>query len=509
MKARMTIGSGGLGLLLLALLGMPGAPGSPTLLAQEAVKSQWVVALADEADTLDPPASPAFTAEQYMFHIYDGLTGVEGKDLKPVGLLAERWENVSPTTWRFHLRKGVRFHNGDPFDAEDVKYSMAAYLDPKNRRYSYAQAIQRVEVRDPYTVDIVTAKPSGPLLTNLARLFILPKTARDRMGLEAFAQRPVGTGPYRVVEWVRDQRLVLEANGTYWRGAPSPRRIVFRPIKDPSTRAAELRTGGVDIIVAPPVPQLDLLDRGETQVTPVKGGRILIYPFHAKQPPFDNVKVRQAANLAVNREAIVRTVLGGHGVVLAGPLVAGWLGYDPTVPPYPYDPARAKQLLAEAGYPQGFDTTWTISSGVFLKDTDIAEAVAGQLRQVGIRLSLVPTDRAKLQKDALDGTFQGITSVAWGTQFESDLMLSWFLTRAHLSTPRIVDLLEAGRAEVDVEKRRPIYQDVYRTVREEALWLFVHAQDELWAKRRALAWTPYSVGGGRAYTYYFQVPGSR
>jgi peptide/nickel transport system substrate-binding protein len=476
--------------------------------AQES-KPQWVVALADEADTLDPPGSPAFTAEQYMFHIYDGLTGVEGKDLKPVGLLAERWENVSPTVWRFHLRKGVKFHNGDSFDAEDVKYSMAAYLDPKNRRYSYAQAIQRVEVRDPYTVDIATAKPSGPLLTNLARLFILPKDAREKMGLEAFATRAVGTGPYKVVEWVRDQRLVLDANPAYWRGAPSPRRLVFRPIKDPSTRAAELRAGGVDIIVAPPIPQLDLLDRGETQVTPVKGGRILIFPFHLKQPPFDNPKVRQAANLAVNRDAIVRSVLGGHGVVLAGPLVSGWLGYDPAVPPFAYDQARARQLLAEAGYPQGLDTSWSISSGVFLKDTEIAEAVAGQLRQVGIRLSLAPTDRAKLQKDAVDGTFQGITSVAWGTQFESDLMLSWFLTKPHLTTPRILELLDAGRAEVDVEKRRPIYQEVYRLVREEALWLFVHAQDELWAKRRALAWTPYSVGGGRAYTYYYQVPASR
>jgi peptide/nickel transport system substrate-binding protein len=509
MKARTRIDRGGLAAWLLALGALVGAAGIPAAPAQEPAKPQWTVAVADEADTLDPPGSPAFTAEQYMFHVYDGLTGVEGSDLKPVGLLAERWENVSPTLWRFHLRKGVKFHNGDPFDAEDVKYSMAVYLDPKNRRYSYAQAIQRVDVHDPYTVDIVTAKPSGPLLTNLARLFILPRTARDKMGVEAFAQRPVGTGPYRLVEWVRDQRLVLEANDAYWRGTARPKRLVFRPIKDPGTRAAELRTGGVDIIVAPPVPQLDLLDRGETQVTPVKGGRIIIYPFHVKQPPFDNLKARQAANLAVNREAIVRTVLGGHGVVLAGPLVAGWLGYDPALPPLPYDPARAKQLLAEAGYPQGFDTQWTISSGAFLKDTEIAEAVAGQLRQVGIRVSLVPTDRAKLQKDAIDGTFQGITSVAWGTQFESDLMLSWFLTRPHLTTPRIADLLEAGRAEVDVDKRRPIYQDVYRTVREEALWLFVHAQDELWAKRRALAWAPYSVGGGRAYTYYFQVPGGR
>ncbi len=333
------------GTLLLAVCGVLGPWGAP---AQEA-KDQWTVGLGEEADTLDPPNSPSFTAELYMLHVLDGLVGVEGPDLKPVGLLAERWEIVNPTTWRFHLRRGVKFHNGDAFDAEDVKYSINAYLEPKNRRYSYAQAIQRVDMRDPYTVDVVTSKPSAALLTNLSRLFILPRGVREKMGAEAFGQRAVGTGPYRLVEWVRDQRLVLEANPTYWRGAPNPKRLVFRAIKDPSTRAAELRTGGVDIIVAPPLPQLEQLDRGETQVVPVKGGRLMIHLFHLKQPPFDNAKVRQAANLAVNREAIVRTVLRGQGVPMAGPLVAGWLGYDPSVPAYPYDPARAKQLLTEAG----------------------------------------------------------------------------------------------------------------------------------------------------------------
>ena len=131
--------------------------------------------------------------------------------------------------------------------------------------------------------------------------------------MAAFAQQPVGTGPTASCEWQRDQQLVLEANPRYWRGAVSPQRLVFRAIKDASTRAAELRSGGVDIIAAPPVPQLEMLDSGETQVMPVKGGRMIIYPFHLKQPPFDNVKVRQAVNLAVNREAIVRSVLGGRG----------------------------------------------------------------------------------------------------------------------------------------------------------------------------------------------------
>lgn len=490
-----------LALILVAFL-------ASTLRAQ-APKAQWTVALGEEAESLDPPTSMLFTSEIYQQHIFDTLVGIEGDELKPTGLLAERWETVNPTTWRFHLRRNVRFHNGKVLDAEDVKYSFEQYADTKNRRSVYARGIQRVDVRDANTVDVVTAEPQASLLFNLTRLQILPRDARQSAGAQGFNDKPIGTGPYRFVEWRRDQQLVLEANPTYWRGAVNPRRLVFRPIKDASTRAAELRSGGVDIIASPPVPQLDLLDAGETQVVPVKGGRVIIYPFNVSQPPFDNRKVREAVNFAVNREAIVKNVLGGRGVVLAGPFTSAWLGFDPSVKPRPYDPARARQLLTEAGHPQGFETTWSISSGVFLKDTEIAEAVASQLRQVGVRVKLVPTERAKIQKDAQEGTFQGMTSVAWGTQFEPDPMLNWVMMRPHFTLPRIQELVKAGRAETDVEKRRKIYQELYRLAHDEALWLFVHAQDELWARRKDVPWTPYAITGSKAIVYYFQVPGGR
>jgi peptide/nickel transport system substrate-binding protein len=475
----------------------------------QAPKAQWVVAIGEEGESLDPPTSMLFTSEIYQQHLFDCLVGIEGEEFKPVGLLAEKWETINPTTWRFHLRKGVKFHNGKALDAEDVKYSFEQYADPKNRRSVFARGIARVEIRNPGTVDLITTEPVSALLFNLTRLQILPRETREKAGVPAFALQPVGTGPYRFVEWKRDQQLVLEANPTYWRGPVNPKRLVFRAIRDAGTRAAELRSGGVDIVAAPPVPQLEMLDSGDTQVVPVKGGRIIIYPFNVSAPPFDNRKVREAANLAVNKDAIVRNVLGNRGIVMAGPFTPAWLGYDASVKPFPYDPARAKQLLAEAGYPQGLDTTWSISSGVFLKDTEIGEAVAGQLRQVGIRVKLVPTERAKIQKDAQENTFQGLTSVAWGTQFEPDVMLNWVMMRAHMTTPRLQELVLQGRGEIDLEKRRKIYQELYRVAHDEAMWLFVHAQDELWAKRRDVPWQPYSITGSKAIVYYYQVPGAR
>ena len=475
----------------------------------QAPKAQWTVAIGEEAESLDPPTSMLFTSEVYQQHIFDTLVGIEGDDLKPVGLLAERWETVNPTTWRFHLRRGVKFHNGKALEAEDVRYSFQQYADAQNRRSVYARGIQKVDVRDANTVELTTAEPQASLLFNLTRLQILPRDAREKAGAQGFNQQPIGTGPYRFVEWKRDQQLVLEANPAYWRGAVNPKRLVFRPIKDATTRAAELRSGGVDVIAGPPVPQLDALDAGETQVVPVKGGRIIIYLFNVTQPPFDKPKVREAVNLAVNREAIVKSVLGGRGVVMAGPFTSAWLGFDPGVKPHPYDPARARQLLAEAGYPQGFETTWAISSGIFLKDTEIAEAVASQLRQVGVRVKLTPTERAKIQKDVQEGTFQGMSSVAWGTQFEPDPMLNWVFMRPHLGTPKLQELVKQGRSETDLEKRRKIYQELYRTAHDDAMWLYVHAQDELWAKRRDVPWTPHNITGSKAIVYYFQVPGAK
>jgi peptide/nickel transport system substrate-binding protein len=475
----------------------------------QAPKAQWVVAIGEEGESLDPPTSMLFTSEIYQQHLFDCLLGIEGEEFKPVPLLAEKWETVNPTTWRFHLRKGVKFHDGKPLTAEDVKYSFEQYADPKNRRSVFARGISKIEIRNASTVDLITSEPVSALLFNLTRLQILPKDTREKAGVPAFAAAPIGTGPYKFVEWKRDQQLVLEANPSYWRGQVNPKRLIFRAIRDASTRAAELRSGGVDIIATPPAPQLEMIDSGDTQVTPVKGGRIIIYPFNVSAPPFNDKRVREAANLAVNKDAIVKNVLGGRGLVMAGPFTPAWLGYDPSVKPFAYDPAKAKALLAEAGFPQGLDTTWSISSGVFLKDTEIAEAVAGQLRAVGIRAKIVPTERAKIQKDAQENSFQGITSVAWGTQFEPDVMLNWVMMRDHMTVPRIKELVLAGRAEVDLEKRRKIYQELYRTAHDEAMWLFVHAQDELWAKRRDIPWTPYSITGSKAIVYYFQVPGGR
>jgi peptide/nickel transport system substrate-binding protein len=324
--------------------------------------------------------------------------------------------------------------------------------------------------------------------------------------------KPIGTGAYRFVEWQRGQRIVLEANPDYWAGAPTPKRLVFRPIADPSTRTAELKAGGVDIITNPPIGQVLELGQGATAVLPVKGGRIIAYPINTTQKPLDDARVRRALNHAVDRESIVKSLLSGFGGATGQPFAPAWFGHNPDVKPYAFDPARAKQLLAEAGYPNGFELTWNISTGVFLADKQIAETAASMMGAVGVRVRLVPTERAKIQKDLQAASFDGMTAGAWGTTAESEPMVAWFFGMPKIFNealaPRVAQLVSAGASEIDRGKRLRIYQDLARLAHDEALWLFTHYQDELVAKRTDVPWQVLNARGLKSQ-FYFYTPASR
>jgi peptide/nickel transport system substrate-binding protein len=234
------------------------------------------------------------------------------------------------------------------------------------------------------------------------------------------------------------------------------------------------------------------------------------YPFLTKARPFDDVRVRQSANYAVNREAVVNNILEGYGELLHGPFASSWLGYDPNLQPYPYDPARARQLLAEAGYPNGVDAAFDISNGVFLRDREIAEALAAQLAEVGIRVQLVPTERAKLISDWLSGVGDGITSAQWGAAADPDPLLSWtFYKRpAHKPDEQLNALVEQTQRTVDPDQRKRLLQEFGHYVQDQAYWLFIHAQDEFYARRKGIPWEPTPDGQSYSNMRYYQTSGN-
>jgi len=477
--------------------------------AQSVGPAQWTLAVTEEVTSVEPGTAPSANATALVLrHLFEPLAAYEGTPFKLTPRLASSWTVKDNRVWEFKLRPGVRHHDGTPVTAEDVKYSLDIYRQDGSARKANTVGITNVEAVDPQTVRITTDGPRPGLMANLSLLLIFPKKAREKMGADEFGKKPVGNGPYKFVEFVRGQRLVLEANPDYYRGWVQPRRLVLRPIADPATRVAELKTGGVQIIQEPSLAQVkELQNDPNTELKLLKGGRLIIHPFNTTEPPFDDVRVRLAANYAVDRTAILQRVLENYGQLLHGPFASAWPGYDPNLKPYPYNPAKAKQLLTEAGYPNGIEATFSITSGAFLKDRDIAEVMASQLGEVGIKVRLVPTERATLQNTWLAGEFKGITSVAWGTAADPDAMLGWTLynRKGHKPDEKLNGLIDKSRKTVDPEQRVAVLKELGHYVHDQAYWLFMYAQDEFYAKRKEVPWEPVPEGQSFANVRYYTL----
>ena len=471
--------------------------------------AQWTLAVTEEVSSVEPGTAPSANATALVLrHLFEPLAAYEGTPFKLTPRLARSWTVKDNRIWDFKLRPGVRNHDGTPVTAEDVKYSLDIYRQDGSPRKANTVGITNVEVVDPQTVRITTDGPRPGLMANLSLLLIFPKKAREKMGADEFGKKPVGNGPYKFVEFVRGQRLVLEANPDYYRGRVQPSRLVLRPIADPATRVAELKTGGVQIIQEPSLAQVkELQNDPNTELKLLKGGRLIIHPFNTIEPPFDDVRVRLAANYAVDRTSILQRVLENYGELLHGPFASAWPGYDPNLKPYPYNPAKAKQLLAEAGYPNGIEATFSITSGAFLRDRDIAEVIASQLGEVGIKVRLVPTERATLQNTWLAGEFKGITSVAWGTAADPDAMLGWTLynRKGHKPDEKLNGLIDKSRKTVDPERRVAVLKELGHYVHDQAYWLFMYAQDEFYAKRKDVPWEPVPEGQSFANVRYYTL----
>src|SRR2546425_359293 len=282
---------------------------------------------------------------------------------------------LSGLRYTFKLRKGISFHDGTPLNAEAVKFSIERQINaehPFNKlgKYPFANYffgnVKAVEVVDPSTVEFVLKEPRASFLAILTAgaASIVSPTAVKKLGVD-YALQPVGTGPFRYVAWDRGQRVVLERNAQYWKSPVKVERVIYRPIVEDQARLTELLTGALDLIVGTPPDFVAQLENNP-KVTLLKqvGAHVWYLGINNQKKPFDDKRVRQALNYAVNKEAIVRDVLKGTGSMSAGPVLPGTWGADAGLKPYPYDPERARKLLADAGYPGGFTTSmWVPESG--------------------------------------------------------------------------------------------------------------------------------------------------
>ena len=317
---------------------------------------------------LDPHKNENTVHESVLRNMYECLVAFS-TDLKRLDpQLATEWKRIDNKTMQFKLRQNVKFHNGEDFDAEAVKFSIHRMLDPKTGApllSTYGQ-IDRVDVVDKYTVNVVTKSPDPVILPRLAgfHTIIVPPKYFSTASKEELATKPIGTGPYKFVSWAKDQDFVMEANPAYWGGAPKIKRVIVRGIPETSTRVSALLAGDVDIIPAVPPDDIDRINRsGKARIVTLRGNRIVFFALDCRSKPFDNKLVRQAINYGTNMDNIIKTVLKGNGTRVATLLNPWYAGYEDEVKPFPYDPEKAKALLAQAGYPRGVEFTFFGTQG--------------------------------------------------------------------------------------------------------------------------------------------------
>ena len=475
---------------LAAFLSLSGVPAGAQPQGELRVAIPWT------PENLDPTMNLSSIRATVGVSIFDSLVGRDA-DHRIVPQLAESWKLLDDNTWQLRLRRGVVFHDGEPFNAEAVRFTFQRVLDPEQRspnRANIAEII-RVDIVDELTVNLVTRQTYAPLINRLLDFPMLPPKYTAEKGNQGMALRPVGTGPFRFVELVKDDRLVVEAFDRHWRGAPRVRRIIYKPIPEPFTRAAALRNNEVDLITTVPPSLARELERvGGIRVQRVPSTWIIYLGLNALRKPLSDVRVRQALNYATDVDAIIKNVLEGQGRRLEGPLAPHVFGHDALVKGYAPDAARAKRLLAEAGYPDGLEVTLDSPSGRYQGDKEIAEALGGQWQKAGFKPKVQVAEWGAYFKRYLGKQFQDAYLLGTGGPMQDgDELFNLVSSKGrglYYKNERVDSLLDLGRSTMDAARRRQIYRDLARAMLDDATWVFLLQQVDIYASRDRLTWSP-------------------
>jgi peptide/nickel transport system substrate-binding protein len=460
--------------------------------ASSVKKEEIVVAITeDPRGSLDPIDTFLVTWGSIASNIFDGLLE-RGEDLKLRPGLAESWEYKDPKTLEFKLRKGVAFQNGEPFNAESVKFTFDRLLGPegeKSPQRSNYDAIDKVEVIDEHTVVFKLKKPDPVLLTKLAgygAMIVPPKYLKEK-GDANFNTNPIGTGPFKVTEYVKDDHISMEANAKYWGGSPKVKKVKYRIIPEATTRIAELQTGAVDIAARIPASQAKTIESNKDLSLQKSGSpTVRFIRFDVSKPPMDNVKVRQAINYAIDKQAIIDKILNGYGKAISTIQGDISFGNDPNLKPYPYDPAKAKQLLHDAGVQPNTKLTLSIvgSDAVF---KEVAQAVSAYLKEVGLAVEIKPQDVQTLNNDLIPKAKAGeMFQFGWGgwtLDFDNTAYLLYkkgqFWNPSY-GSPEVDKLLDAERNSVSQEERQKIFYQLDKVLIDEAVDVPLYQDMTLW-----------------------------
>jgi peptide/nickel transport system substrate-binding protein len=484
-------------------------PGEPVGNHPEELIIAWGVSHLDAAHGLDPQRHVHTIAENKLRHMYEPLAEFD-RDLTTINpKLATSWERVDDLRMQFELREGVEFHNGEPFNAEAVRYSVLRPLSDETPgwvRDTYAIIVD-VEVIDDYTVNIVTSEPDPALLARMTgfHMNMVPPVWAEQ-GPEVVESEAFGTGPYKFVSWRPGEDLVMEANEDYWGGAPEIKRVRCTVISEPGTRVAALLAGDVHVAKDIPPEDIDRINADDrARVLRSVSNRVVwwLIATDTDDDPLADPRVRQAVNYGANVQGVIDSILLGMGQRVSTMLAIWHEGFDPTLEPFPYDPDKARELLEDAGYPDGFDTNFWYIEGRVPKDREIAEALVLELENVGIRAE--PQLRewgvyADLQAAA---ETPGLGFGSWGNWFfDADNTLYVQLSceaaeardfnheRPYGCRPEFDELISEARHELDEERRRELYAEAQRYLHEVPAALYGYQIADIFGVNNWVLWEP-------------------
>lgn len=456
-----------------------------------------------EPQTMDATISVDRVALIMYLHIYDRLVTRDRNTMKLIPQMATGWEIVDNRHWRFKLKKGIKFHDGTEFDADSVKFTMDRIMDPKVASPGAAsyRGLKETAVIDKYTVEFRFDK-FFPIMTAQLYIVFWPVSRAYYQGKsqDYLATHPMGTGMYKFVEWVRGDKIVLEANENYW-GEPKPpsKYLIWRFIPEVATKVAALKTGELDIAANIPPEEIPALEKNpDTKITTSPTSRVMFaYLRTDRDSPLRNKKVRQAFNYAVDKEELCKSIAMGYEKPLQGqPVTDMHFGFNPNVKMYPYNPDKAKKLLSEAGYPNGFKLKMGGPIGRFLKDQEMGTAVVGYLREIGIDVDYRPEPwsiyypKWKRKDPPWDMVYHG-----WGgySTFDPEGTLPYLIEtggpQSRYSNKEVDALIKQGREESHVKKREKIYHKMMEILHDDPPWIYLTTHVDIHGYRSRLTFS--------------------
>jgi peptide/nickel transport system substrate-binding protein len=480
--------------------GAPVEGEATTLTPDEQDSSTTLVLVADEITTLEPYRMVRVHPDgSVASHLWDTLT-VLTDDLLVEPHLAESWRLVNSFTWEFSLRQSITFHDGESFDAEAVRFSIerAQSMPGSLETFTEDVGLEQVEVVDEHTLRLTTRQPVANLPFHLAFLEIVPPVYYSETDPVQLAGAPVGSGPYRLDRWIPGEGVVLEAVPTYWKGVPALPRLAFQTVSLAEDRLEALRDGQADLVTDLSPMAVDQWDSTTSRLESIESTqRMLIGMRIEAESPLADKRVRQALNYGVNVKEIVDDWLGG-----CGERYGSWVNppaNNPELVPWPYDPARARDLLIEAGYQQGLTTTLHIPAGVYAQGVVVAEAIAQQLGEIGVTVKVEAVDwavfvRQLLSDDVPPLFLLGLNSRGDGLEDLNNLSSAFAFNPTGWESESFEDALERARNAFNESSRSRLMNEAQAIAYEEAPWVWLWRSCDLYGVGQRLDWTPRRDG---------------